>query len=47
MGWLLDTNLLLRYADSTAPQHLTARTAIEALVGRGEEVHKFYLRTIV
>ncbi len=39
MGWLLDTNLLLRFADTAAPEHLTARTAIEALVGRGEEVY--------
>jgi predicted nucleic acid-binding protein len=39
MSWLLDTSLLVRFADSTAAQHQTARVAIEALVGRGEDVY--------
>jgi hypothetical protein len=36
MSWLLDTNVLLRLADTQSPEHAVAEAAIEHLIA-GEE----------
>jgi predicted nucleic acid-binding protein len=39
MSYLLDTGILLRVVDRRDPQHANVFAAVQALIGRGEELH--------
>ena len=38
MSWLIDTNVLLRLADTGSTEHALAKSAIENLIGREESL---------
>jgi len=39
MGYLLDTNILLRLFDRKSPIHLTVQAAVDRLKAQGEDLH--------
>ena len=39
MNWLIDTNVLLRFADDSSPEHGTAATAVEHLLASGNTLY--------